>query len=564
MNESELLEPSFADAIAAIEKAEGLSAAKGTHWACSLRVIAKALGRPVESIAARWSAVAVKINYLHHTHCGVEWKTLANHKANAKAALFWFCKDNDIPYRGAPLHAKWHALRCQIRDLSRKGKLSGLIRYCSMKRIMPAEVNDAVVDAYMRYRAETTALATDLKARRAIARCWNTSRDIKGWPQQMLTEPPLKVKGEWPRRDDFPASLRQEIEDYLTSMSRARRNIDGKRLSPCKEITIKTRRNELVSLAKKAVRIGIPIESITSLAVLLNPTLVEQVIESEWEKAGAEPKGTTIDLAKKLVAVARSVGCLDQEAMQKLEEIRSTLEKHRREGMTPKNMKLIRQVLNGKVWERVVNYPNELMKRARSLRDRSPLKAAIIVSIAVAIAILTMAPIRARNLLTIRLDENLIRPGGLEAPYLLVFPDYDVKNRVELSFELDRELTDLIDEYIRDYRPTLLRGSNADWLFPGTNGNPKNAHLLGIQLSDRIKKATGLSITLHQFRHAAAAIYLRYHPGDYYETVRRFLGHRSIKTTTGFYCSLETTTAGRMLGAIVRRHLRSEPPQAEV
>ena len=81
-------------------------------------------------------------------------------------------------------------------------------------------------------------------------------------------------------------------------------------------------------------------------------------------------KSTTIDLGKKLVAVARSVGCLSKEEVQKLEDIRSALEKHRKEGMTSKNMKLIRQVLNGNVWQRVVNYPKELMKRARSQRNR--------------------------------------------------------------------------------------------------------------------------------------------------------------------------------------------------
>ena len=558
MTEYRLLEPSFADAIAAIEKADDLPAGRKTHLICSLRQIAKMLGRPVESIAARWGAVAIKVNRLHHADGGVEWKTLANHKANAKAALFWFCKEKDNPFRGAPLIEEWRKLRCQISDLSRRGRLSGLIRYCSIKNIMPAEVNDSVVEMYMHYRAETTALATDIKAKRSIARAWNACRILEGWPQQALTEPPLTIRTDWPCREDFPASLRREMETYLASMSRFRRNIAGKRLGPCKQITIKTRRNELFSLAKKAVRLGTPIEGITSLAVLLNPSLVEKVIDSEWEKAGAEPKGSTIDLGKKLVAVARSVGGLDKEAMQKLEDIRSTLEQHRIDGMTPKNMKLIRQVLNGDVWKRVVNYPKKLMKEARLQLSRSPLKAAVNAEVAIATALETMAPIRARNLVSIRLDENLIRPGGLESNYLLVFPHYDVKNRVDLSFELDEELTDLIDEYVQDFRPTLMRGSNADWLFPGTNGNPKNPHLFGIQISDRIKKATGLSITLHQFRHAAAAIYLRYHPGDY-ETVRRFLGHRSIKTTTNFYCSLETITASRMFGKIVRQHVRSDP-----
>jgi integrase len=87
---------------------------------------------------------------------------------------------------------------------------------------------------------------------------------------------------------------------------------------------------------------------------------------------------------------------------------------------------------------------------------------------------------------------------------------------------------------------------------------------LGIQITERIQKATGLRITIHQFRHAAAAIYLKHHPGDY-ETVRRFLGHRSLKTTVNFYCGLETIQASREFSKIIRQHRRlvdDEPPRA--
>ena len=49
--------------------------------------------------------------------------------------------------------------------------------------------------------------------------------------------------------------------------------------------------------------------------------------------------------------------------------------------------------------------------------------------------------------------------------YLLVFPHYDVKNRVDLTFEFDDYLTDLIDEYVQEYRPSLLRGANGIGFF---------------------------------------------------------------------------------------------------
>jgi integrase len=554
MSKIALFEPSFADAIAAIVTADDLPRSKRMHWACSLRQVAKALDRPPQSIAARWVAVAHQVNRLHHAESGVEWKTLANHKSNAKAALTWFRKDHDLPLRGTPLRAEWQQLRRRLTDRSRLAKLSGFLRYCSFKNISPPQVNEAVLDDYMRYRAETTALASNNKARRAIARAWNASLLIEGWPPQRLVELPIaKCVGiQW---QDFPKSLQIDLDAYLTTLGKPRRDVAGKRLRPCKASTIRTRRTELISFAKKAVQVGMAITELSSLAVLLNPDIVERVLDAQWKKDGDEPKVTTIDLAKKLFGVARFLGSLDQAALQRLDDMRANLEQYRHEGMTPKNLQLIRQVLSEEVWSRVANCPIGLMLRARSLKDRAPMKAAITAQIAVAVAILTVAPVRASNLAAIRLGENLIKPGGANAPYWLVFPNYDVKNRVDLDFELDPDISDLISEYVHEFRPVLLRGSNEDFLFPGGTKGSKNAHLFGIQIAERIQKATGLRITIHQFRHAAAAIYLRARPGDY-ETVRRFLGHRNIRTTIRFYCGLETIHATKLFGEIVRQHLK--------
>ena len=557
MTETERLEPSFADAIAAIQRSSVLTASRRTHWACSLRKIAEALGRPPENVAARWGAVALRINQLHHAQANSTWKTLASHKSNAKAALFWFQQDEGLPLRGQPLDPQWKNLRGRVKDRSRLAKLTGLIRYCSLKAIMPAAVDEAVIDRYMAFRKETTALAVDTKARRAIARAWNASRSIEGWPQQELIEPPLKAK-EGPRWEDFPEGLRADVDANLKFLATARRARNGKRLRPCKASTLRTRRSDLISFAKKAVRLGTPMEDLSSLPVLLNPDLVERILNDEWEKNGDEPKTSTIDLAKKLVAVARSAGSLDQIALAKLDDMRANLEEYRTGGMTQKNLKLIRQVLNSEVWARIVNTTPDLMQKARSLRDQAPAKAAITAQMAIAIMLLTVAPIRAANLASIRLDENLIRPGGPGTNFILTFPYYDVKNRVDLTVALDEHETKLIDEYVQDYRPALMRGSNEDWLFPSSKRGPKDLHLFGIQITERIQRLTGVRMTIHQFRHAAAAIYLKDHPGEY-ETVRRFLGHRDIRTTVNYYCGLETIHATRLLGDIVRRHRRPDP-----
>jgi len=217
-------------------------------------------------------------------------------------------------------------------------------------------------------------------------------------------------------------------------------------------------------------------------------------------------------------------------------------------------------VLSEGVWGEVVNLPWAMMAQARSLQEQAPVKAATMAQLAAAIAMLTVAPVRLGNLSTIVLGENLIKPGGPQSNYWLVFPDHDVKNRVPLEFPFGDALTELIDEYVHNFRPTLVRGSNEPWLFPGEASGCKTKTTLSSQITERVQKATRIRITVHQFRHAAAALILWAHPENY-ELVRRVLGHRNIQTTINFYCGLENTQASEIFADIVQLHMSFEPEE---
>jgi integrase len=545
-----LLEPSFIDLIAAIEQAAELTAQCRRHWACSMRQIAKWLDRPAAVIPARWHSVRISVSQLHHARVGVTAKTLANHTANVRAALRWFGQEHGVPQRGARLSARW-ARFCDRIDARMRGRLYSLIRYCSARGIDPAAVDDRILDEYWRYRTETTARASNNTARRFMVRAWNNCAAASA-PLRRLTEPSIKVAR--PAWSDFPERLRTDLDDYFAGLARPHRSLSGKRIQPCSPGTIRTRRAELVAMARMAVRLGAPIARLSSLGALLHPDIVELVVDAYWQKNGEEPKTGTIDLGKKVLRMARETGCLDQAALDRLDDMRAALEHHRREGMTAKNLQLVRQVLTEGIWSEVVALPNVLMQQARSVKDQASTKAGILAQLAAAIAILTFAPVRLSNLARIKLGENLIKPGRLNTPYWLVFPHYDVKNRVDLNFKFDQSLTDLIDEYIHEFRPALLRRTNAPWLFPGEGGEPKNKLLFGQQITRRIQKTIGLRVTPHQFRHAAAAIYLKHRPGDY-ETVRRLLGHREIQTTIRFYCGLQTMQATEQFGRLIRQQI---------
>jgi hypothetical protein len=210
-------EASFADAIARIANAADLPEAKRIHWTCSLRKIAAALQKPVEAVPARWTAIRFAVGELHHLPLGMEAKTLSNHRANVKSALAWFSAAADVPTRGAPLSPSWHALLTHVAvPLHRKGLLS-FMRFCSGAEIGPGEVDDAVVDRFMAYRAEHTRLKAGIAARRSLGRAWNACREtVPDWPRVRLTEPALPSRGL--AFDDLPTGLQEDVEQHLNGL----------------------------------------------------------------------------------------------------------------------------------------------------------------------------------------------------------------------------------------------------------------------------------------------------------------------------------------------------------
>jgi integrase len=555
-----LLEPSFADAIAIIAASDELPKQTQRHWTTSLRQIAKALDKPLEVIPARLGAVRADLAHLHHAPAGLTLKTLRNHKSNVKSALLWLAREKGIPAHGAPLTPAWEGLRAQIKGRFVRWRLSSFMRFCSASGIAPAEVDELVVERFKSYRAQSGTPTDDASGRRLV-RAWNSNVGKKGWPARRLTEPAVKALTELPW-SQFPEGFRRDVDQYLQGLTLVRKSRSGRRIRPLKPSTVRQRRMELAAAARMAVKTGVAIGDLNSLSALLSPDVAVRILDAYWAKNGETPKAFTIDLACRFVAIARETKCIDEAACERLDQMRRDLEDHRRGGFTDKNTALIRQVLTPGVWSRVVKLPQDLMSTARSQLLSAPHRAAVTAQIAVAIAILTVAPVRLANLVAIRLGINLIKPGGPDSNYWVTFPDYDVKNRVPLQYPLEQYLTRMIDEYVHDFRPILLRGRNDDWLFPGQHGGSKASTLFSGQITNRIYQATGLRITVHQFRHAAGAIFLKRRPGEY-EIVRQLLGHRNVQTTIKAYIGLENIRASEIFSKIVIEHMDDELEAAE-
>ena len=250
---------------------------------------------------------------------------------------------------------------------------------------------------------------------------------------------------------------------------------------------------------------------------------------------------------RRLYAIARLYVKAPETQLQTLQRYCIKLRRHRRPGLTVKNMTVIRKFKDAKNRERLKALPGQLFDEALSERD-APVQAAVKAEIAIAIQILLVAPMRLANLAALHLDKNVVRVGGPEPAYHLVVPPEDVKNEEPLEYPLPRAVNEMLGIYLRVFRPRLSRAENP-WLFPGAFDSHKTKGTLSGQIIDRITKELGIRLTPHQFRHLAAAFILEKDPANY-EFVRRVLGHKNLQTTINFYVGLETIDAARKFSAM--------------
>ena len=312
-----LNEPSLADAIVHIEQSEALSPEQRSHWTCSMRFVARALDRPPSLIPARWMAVRPRLEELHPSQLGVTAKTFANHRANVRAALNVFCAEKNVPRRGNPLSEPWSGLWASIDGVPTRKQLSRFFRYLSANGISPEAVDDAVVEAFLDDWEKTGLKGPNAQSRRRLVRAWNDcSATIPGWPAQRLDQSAVRSVARGPDWEAFPAGLRDEVDAFLASKAPRKLSLQASAAKVWAPTTLRVMRAKLQAFARMAVRRGVAIETLDSLSALLDPRLVEKVLDGYWEQDGETPRTYTIDLARDLLAVARATGAVDSTGLE--------------------------------------------------------------------------------------------------------------------------------------------------------------------------------------------------------------------------------------------------------
>lgn len=534
--------PSMADLIAGLSDDKQLQQARKRDLISAVNRTCELLGRDPAQLPANIQDLKRGLASVHPAQLGIARKTFQNLQANVLAAIKHVHGDRPIVSKRPALVPDWAALMAKLPDKRYQGALSRLVRYCSEHELAPAHVSDAVIEEFTHHvRTETFATKPNDIHRRAT-RVWNqAAKTIAGWPQIRLTVPDFRKPRESTPLEAFPLSFRNDVEAHAQWLSGQDLFADNPPPKVCKPKTIEQRRLHIRLAASALLRQGWTMEQFTSLADLVTIEAVKTILTDYAKKSNERPTTFMCGLATALIHIARHYVRADTDHIDALKDLRRRLGPQR-EGMTEKNKATLRQFDDERNLLRLLNLPGDLIAEAErgKLSDQ---RAAVKIQVALTIGILLSAPLRMHNLVGLRLDNHVIRPGGQRGPVHLVVPEDEAKGAQTIDYPLPDWLKDLLDLYLAKYR-IYICSDECPWLFPVAGDKQKSQQTLSQQLRETIFKYTGLRITPHQFRHLAAKIMLDQNPGQY-EAVRQFLAHKSTKSTMAFYADLQTANAAR-------------------
>jgi integrase len=517
-------------------------------WRGYLRRIGGWLERPLHALPASLPGLRYGFQRLQPAALGVTEKTIQNHRSELKRILVQAGVLDSRP-QGTPLSAAWQPLLELLGGQPNLQRgLCQAIRFWSARGIVPDQVNDAAVAAYVEHLRTSTFRQRPEQLHRQVCKLWNDAAgQVKGWPAVKLTVPDFRKPADSLPWDAFPPSFCKDVEAYLFWLSDDNQMADDAPVKSCNARTQTKMRKHIQLAASAAVAGGVPAESLASLGDLVRPATARVSLDHYLAREG---KVTVfiVDMAQLLASIGRRWARLPASEQAMLGRLFEKLVKKKPRGMTPKNLKAIREITDPINYPRLVGLSEVLLEEARKQKHTS-VRATTPVGVAVALQILLVAPMRIGNLAGLDLKRHLIRVGGPRGTWHLHIASCEVKNQVPLDYPLPPSTSRLIDAYLTEFRPRLP-GAGTNWLFPGEGDEPKGESTLSGQITNQVLKRIGIRVTAHQFRHAAAAVLLTANPGNY-ELVRRVLGHKNLTTTTSHYVGLESAAAVKVLQGLV-------------
>lgn len=530
--------PTLATVLAKVTTDQALTERRRQDLASGLRTFAKALNRPLEELPAHPRMLRDRMEGFKPAEIGLSERRWTNAASLTRQAL----KHAGIaimPSRSpVPFSPGWTALFRLVEKKYACVGLSRLARYCTIRGIEPEAVTDGVFATFLDDLSHASMTQAPRKVQRQAVVVWTRlAKAIPAWPQQPITVPDYSRTYALPWTS-FPPSLEADIEAYLCHLG-GKDALKSSRSKSPKPISIKALRHDLSVYVSALVLRGHDAQGLHTLADVVAVAVVKDGLRFFLDRATDGSTKYVHRIAYRVRAVAQHWVKVDDAHLEELQKLCKDLDPGP-SSMTPKNRGRLRQFDDEACVRTLINLPAELAAQVADCKQPTAAEA-LLLQTALAVELLLMVPMRRKNLGRLHLERHFSRTRN--GVVHLVIPEHEVKNGTEIAAVLPSATVRLRDLYVQRYRPLLLTEASP-WLFPGVADRPKSLERLAWQISRTIERHTGLLVNLHLFRHIAAKLFLDANPGAY-GVVRLLHGHKSVDTTTRFYCGAETDAAFR-------------------
>jgi hypothetical protein len=191
--------------------------------------------------------------------------------------------------------------------------------------------------------------------------------------------------------------------------------------------------------------------------------------------------------------------------------------------------------------KRNLRHSDELLSLGFALMDRAEglegLDSAITYRDGLIIALLSLLPLRRRNLEGLRIGSSLLRQAS---HWFVVLSEDDTKTHSVYEAPVPDILTAKLDRYVAHYRQ-ILKVRTGRWskplesaLWASKDGSPMTQMAIYDRIRARTKEAFGEPVNPHLFRDAAATTLAVADP-EHVRVAAPLLGHRTFATTERHY-----------------------------
>lgn len=546
--------PSLQSVLDRVEAHPDLSPRQRTEMRSAVRCIGDAIapGMALGTVPAEPARLRNRLSKISAVSLGISDPTWRNRRSLLKKALA--LADVTRDQFTIELTGRWKELWRAVLDSKDAGLKSGLSRFprfCQKRGLAPADVTDETIAAYEAALAEGELTRDPHHSAASAARAWNRARErIAGWPDRELhaEDRSRRYALDW---SEFPASLERDVDAWLCMTGDDDLFSDDGPATPLAPSTRKDRKGVMLRFASVLVHAGCAPSSLAGLSDLVAIDTVKLGLRWLHENRFGQQKTPGLaNIAITLKTAARWYVKVDPAHYDALARIVSQASPRQTGSITEKNRDRLEPLKDMSTLVRFLRVPAELVKQAA--KAKSPLRAATEYETALAIALLTLCPVRASNLMSIEMERHIVRHGrGRNARTLLCFPASEVKNHQDLTFELPTALVAMIDRFSEVHRPVLSDRASPHLFVGRVRDGQLDYSALSRRITNALRRHAGIDLTPHGFRHVSCLIYGTHYRNDF-EAMRLLLGHKSTNSVLKFYAMLEMDAVHKAYSEVLR------------